>query len=55
MPGMRIIALDRAIGWFDVDEATRKGRILAVVFGGQDHVRRMLLRLLQRAEVSAVS
>jgi len=48
LPGVRYVAIDRAIYWFDVDEAARKVRILAVFFGGQDHVRRMLLRQLQR-------
>ena len=48
LPGVRYIAIDRAIYWFDVDETERKVRILAVFFGGQDHVRRMLLRLLRQ-------
>jgi len=50
LPTVRHVAIDRAIYWFDVDEAERKLRILAVFFGGQDHVRRMLLRLLRRDE-----
>ena len=50
LPGVRFVAIDRAIYWFDIDEAERKVRILAVFFGGQDHVRRMLLRLLRRDE-----
>ena len=44
------MSIDRAIYWFDVDEAARKVRILAVFFGGQDHVRHMLVRLLGRDE-----
>ena len=37
----------RAIYWFDVDEGRRTVRVLAVFFGGQDHIRRMLIRLLE--------
>ncbi len=48
LPGIRHSAIDRAIYWFDVDEAGRKLRILAVFFGGQGHIRRMLLRLLRQ-------
>ena len=44
--GVRHLTIDKAIYWFDVDEAARKVRILAVFFGGQDHVRHMLIRLL---------
>lgn len=46
LPGVRYMAVDRAIYWFDVDESSRRVRILAVFLGGQDHTRRMLLRLL---------
>lgn len=45
-PGIRQLTLDRATYWFEVDESARKVRILAVFFGGQDQVRRMLVRLL---------
>lgn len=45
-PGIRFLAIDRAIYWFDVDQSARKVRILAVFFGGQDHIRHMLVRLL---------
>lgn len=38
--------VDRAICWFTVDEPAETVRILAVFFGGEDHVRRMLIRLL---------
>ena len=38
--------IDRAVSWFDVDEALGKVRILAAFFGGQDHLRHMLFRLL---------
>lgn len=40
------MTIDRAIFWFDLDEAERVVRILAVFFGGQDHIRHMLRRLL---------
>jgi len=44
------LTIDRAIYWFDVDEAARKVRILAIFFGGQDHVRHMLVRLLRESD-----
>ena len=47
LPGLRHIAFERAIYWFQVHDAARKVRILAVFFGGQDHVRHMLARLLR--------
>lgn len=47
LAGVRYLTIDRAIYWFDVDEAARKVRILAVFFGGQDHVRHMLIRLMR--------
>ncbi|MGE0151352.1 MAG: type II toxin-antitoxin system RelE/ParE family toxin [Reyranellaceae bacterium] len=46
LPGIRFLAIARAIYWFDVDQTARRVRILAVFFGGQDHVRHMLVRLL---------
>jgi plasmid stabilization system protein ParE len=50
LPGIRFLAVARAIYWFEVDQTTSKVRILAVFFGGQDHVRHMLLRLLEKNE-----
>lgn len=50
LPGIRFLAIARAIYWFDVDRRARKVRILAVFFGGQDHVRHMLVRLLGTSE-----
>ena len=47
LPGLRHLAIRRAIYWFDVDEAQRTVRVLAVLFGGQDHVRHMLRRLIE--------
>lgn len=48
--GVRFLTIDRAIYWFDVDDAKRKVRILAIFFGGQDHIRHMLVRLLQASK-----
>lgn len=50
LPGVRYLTIDRAIYWFDVNEAAQKVRILAIFFGGQDHVRHMLVRLLREDE-----
>ncbi len=46
LPGVRFLAIARAIYWFDVDPLARKVRVLAVFFGGQDHIRHMMVRLL---------
>lgn len=48
LPGIRFLAIARAIYWFDADRPARKVRIIAVFFGGQDHIRHMLVRLLGR-------
>ncbi|MCY4408604.1 MAG: type II toxin-antitoxin system RelE/ParE family toxin [Rhodospirillaceae bacterium] len=45
--GLRHLTIGRAIYWFDVDEANETIRVLAVFFGGQDHVRHMMARLLE--------
>jgi plasmid stabilization system protein ParE len=45
MPSLRRVTKDRAIFYFTVDEAQERVVVLAVFFGGQDHQRRMLLRL----------
>lgn len=47
LPGLRHLTLDRAIYWFCVEEKVRQVKVLAVFFGGQDHQRHMLVRLLQ--------
>ena len=47
LPGVRHLAIGRAVYWFDVDEANETIRVLAVFFGGQDHVLHMLARLLE--------
>ena len=46
LPGLRYVAIDRAIYWFQVYEVEEKVRVLAIFFGGQDHIRHMLARLL---------
>ena len=46
LPGLRHLTIDRAIYWFDVNEAEQRIRVLAIFFGGQDHVRHTLTRLL---------
>ena len=47
LPGLRHLAIARAIFWFDVDDSRETVRVLAVFFGGQDHVRHTLARLLE--------
>lgn len=47
LPGLRHLSIGRAIYWFDVDDKSQTVRILAVFFGGQNHVRHMMRRLLQ--------
>lgn len=44
--GLRFMVMERAIYWYDVDDQLRVVRVLGMFFGGQDHVRRMLIRLL---------
>ena len=46
-PGLRHVTIERAIYWFYVDEARRTVRVVGVFIGGQDHVRHMLVRLLE--------
>lgn len=43
--GLRHVTLGRAIVWFDIDKERRAVRVLAVFYGGEDHIRRMLRRL----------
>ena len=40
------MTLNRAIHWFEIHEEDRRIRVPAIFFGGQDHLRPMLLRLL---------
>ncbi len=46
MPSLRSVTKDRAIFYFIVDDEAQLVRVLAVFFGGQDHQRLMLRRLL---------
>ena len=46
-PGLRHLTIERAIYWFYVDEARGTVRVVAIFLGGQDHVRHMLVRLLE--------
>ncbi|UUP18831.1 type II toxin-antitoxin system RelE/ParE family toxin [Nitratireductor thuwali] len=46
LPGLRHLTLGRAVVWFDIVEKKNDVRVLAVFFGGQDHLRHMLARLL---------
>ena len=46
MPCLRGVTKDRAIFYFVVDDEAQAVRVLAVFFGGQDHKRLMLRRLL---------
>jgi len=48
LPGLRYLSLDGAIYWFVADDVSREVRVLAIFFGGQDHQRHMLVRLLQK-------
>ena len=47
LPVLRHLTIDRAIYWFDIDDALHTVRVLAVFFGGQDRARHMLTRLLE--------
>ncbi len=46
LPGLRHLTINRAIYWLEVNAENETVRILAVFFGGQDHVRHMLARLI---------
>jgi toxin ParE1/3/4 len=46
-PGIRHVTLDRAVYYFRVAD-DGSVRVIAVFFGGQDHQRRMRLRILGR-------
>jgi plasmid stabilization system protein ParE len=50
MPNLRHVTIDQAIYWFLVDEDAMIVRILAIFFGAQDYIRRMLARLLRRPQ-----
>lgn len=46
LPGLRFVRRGKAVFWFIPDDATQVVRILAIFFGGQDHIRHMLTRTL---------
>lgn len=48
MPSLRHVRVGQAIYWLEVDDDAQAVRVLAIFWGGQDHVRRMLARLLKR-------
>lgn len=48
LPGLRSVTKQRAIFYFDVAEDEKVVRVLAIFFGGQEHRRAMLKRLLGR-------
>jgi len=47
-PNIRNVTINKAIIWFQLDEERQTVRILAFFFGGQDHIRQMLRRLLEK-------
>jgi plasmid stabilization system protein ParE len=47
-PGIRFLRRDKAAVWFLPIEQRRTIIVAAIFFGGQDHIRRMLARMLQR-------
>ena len=47
LPGVRHLAIGRAVYPFDIDETSETVRVLAVFFDGQDDVRRMVVRLIK--------
>jgi plasmid stabilization system protein ParE len=44
--GIRSVTKDRAVIYFELDEPVAAVRVLAIFYGGQDHQRAMLERLL---------
>lgn len=49
---LRHVTIERAIYWFQIHEDEQQVRILAIFFGGQDHQRRMLVRLLSTPDAT---
>lgn len=43
---LRNVTKERAIFYFEVDDDERSVRVLAIFYGGEDHQRKMLIRLL---------
>jgi plasmid stabilization system protein ParE len=46
-PGIRFLRRDKAAVWFLPIEARRTILVAAIFFGAQDHIRRMLARMLE--------
>lgn len=46
-PGIRFLRRDKAATWFRPVEEERTIIVAAIFFGGQDHVRHMLARMLE--------
>lgn len=47
LPRLRHLTLERAVYWYQLDAQSETIRVLAIFYGGQDHIRQMLLRLLR--------
>ncbi len=47
-PGIRFLRRDKAAVWFLPIEERKTIVVAAIFFGGQDHIRRILARMLQR-------
>ena len=46
LEGLRFVRHDKAVFWFVANEDRYVVQMLAIFFGGQDHIRHMLTRLL---------
>ncbi len=46
LDGVRFVRHDKAVYWFVAHEDRKTVQVLAVFYGGQDHIRHMLTRLL---------
>lgn len=49
LPGLRCLTLGKVSFWFTADAGAGEVHILALLWGGQDQQRRMLIRLLDGA------
>ncbi len=46
--GLRYLSIERAVVYFEVEESAETIHVLSVFFGGQDHQRHMIERLIGR-------
>ena len=46
LPGLRHVTIDQVGIWYDQNEEQRTVRVLAVLFGEQDHIHDMMVQLL---------